>query len=134
MSLSEGNYFELMEIGDRFYRAKKWEHALAAYSEAEELDEDTASEDADLHFKRGYILFALKRIDESTNAYENCVALDENHSAAWLNLALCRQILENWTDAQESFQKAAELSPENTKCWEGLALCEGAGMLWTRNA
>jgi tetratricopeptide (TPR) repeat protein len=121
--MSAPTYSELKELGDRFYKAKKWEQALKAYDEAEEEDILAASEDDDFYFKRGFVFFELNRLDEAQDAYEQCVALNEHHSAAWTNLALCHRHRENWEEAKDAYQTAAELTPKATKPWEGLALC-----------
>jgi tetratricopeptide (TPR) repeat protein len=121
--MSAPTYSELKELGDRFYKAKKWEQALKAYDESEEVDILAASEDDDFYFKRGFVFFELNRLDEAQDAYEQCVALNEDHSAAWTNLALCHRNLENWEEAKDAYRTATELTPAATKCWEGLALC-----------
>jgi tetratricopeptide (TPR) repeat protein len=120
--MSAPTYSELKELGDRFYKAKKWEQALKAYDEAEEQDILAASEDDDLYFKRGFVFFELNRLDEAQDAYEQCVALNEDHSAAWTNLALCHRNLENWEEAKDAYRTATELTPAAAKPWEGLAL------------
>lgn len=121
--MPEQSFDELKSLGDRFYKAKKWEQALKAYDEAEEEDVLAASEDDDLYFKRGFVLFELNRLDEAQEAYEQCVALNEDHSAAWSNLALCHRNLENWEEAKDAYRTAAELAPTNPNYWQGLALC-----------
>ncbi len=121
--MSESSFEELKSLGDRFYQAKKWDQALKAYDEAEEADFLAGSEDDDLYFKRGFVLYEMNRLDEALDAYEQCVALNENHAAAWSNLALCHRNLDNWVEAEEAYRTATDLVPRNTKFWEGLALC-----------
>jgi tetratricopeptide (TPR) repeat protein len=116
--MTQQSFDELKSLGDLFYKAKKWEQALQAYDEAAEIDVND-----DLHFKRGFALFQLKRIDEAQDAYELCLADNEKNYAAWFNLALCHDNLENWEEARDAYRAAIELSPESTKPWEGLALC-----------
>lgn len=121
--MSAPTYSELKELGDRFYKAKKWEQALKAYDEAEEEDILAADEDDDFYFKRGFVFFELNRLSEAQDAYEQCVALNEDHSAAWTNLALCHRNRENWEEAKDAYRTATELTPTATKSWEGLAVC-----------
>ena len=52
--MSATTYSDLKELGDRFYRAKKWEQAIKAYEEAEEADPFAAEEDGDFCFNRGF--------------------------------------------------------------------------------
>jgi hypothetical protein len=121
--MNQPTYQQLKDLGNRFYTANQWEQALAAYQEADGVDSTSAAKDDDLYFRRSYLFLALNRINESKQACEQCISLNPNHSAAWLNLGLCFRTMGQWAAANVAYQRAAELWPENTSCWEGLALC-----------
>jgi tetratricopeptide (TPR) repeat protein len=114
-------YSDLKSLGDRFYKAKQWEQALKAYDEAEESY--VLSLDDDFYFKRGFVFHELKRVDEAIDNYESCVALNEFHLAAWTNLGLCHQIVENWQEAKDAYRTATVIKKTEINPWQGLALC-----------
>jgi tetratricopeptide (TPR) repeat protein len=118
--MSEQSYSELKSLGIRFYEAKKWEQAIKAFEEAKELDFGLAYEDDDLFFKIAYSYYELSQIDEAQEAYEECVAINDENGPAWSNLGVCHEKNENWDEALESFQNAVLYSPRLVHAWQGI--------------
>jgi tetratricopeptide (TPR) repeat protein len=121
--MSAQTYSELKELGDRFYKAKKWEQAVKAYEEAEEADSDAAEEDDDFWFNRGFALIELNRWADAQYAFEQCTAVDPDNGAAWTNLGLCHRNLEDWQEGLLAYETATEVAPSMVNAWKGLAIC-----------
>lgn len=123
--MSAPTYTELKELGDRFYKAKKWEQAVKAYEEAGEVDSDAADDDDDFWFNQGFALIELTRWDEAQYAFEQCTAAAPDNAAAWSNLGLCLQNLEDWLAAIDAYETATALNSSMVNAWKGLAICAG---------
>lgn len=123
LPMSTPDYSEMKELGDRFYKAKKWEQALKAYEEAEEADPHAAEDDADFWFNRGFCLIELKQWHNAQYAYEQCTAAAPDYAAAWSNLGLCFRNLEEWQEALEAYEVAVDAMPTMVSAWKGLAIC-----------
>jgi tetratricopeptide (TPR) repeat protein len=121
--MSATNYSDLKELGDRFYKAKKWEQAVKAYEEAEEADPFAAEEDGDFCFNRGFALIELTRWTDAQYAFEQCTAVAPENGAAWTNLGLCHRNLEDWQEGLTAYETATEVAPSMINAWKGLAIC-----------
>lgn len=121
--MSTPTYSELKELGDRFYKAKRWEQAVKAYEEAEEADFDAAEEDDDFWFKRGLAFIELTRWADAQNAFEQCTAVAPSNGAAWTNLGLCYRNLEEWQEGLSAYETATEIAPGMVNAWKGVAIC-----------
>jgi tetratricopeptide (TPR) repeat protein len=118
-------YNDLKELGDRFYKAKKWEQAAKAYEEAEDADPLAAEEDDDFCFNRGFALIELGKWADAQYAFEQCTAVAPENAAAWTNLGLCHRNLEDWQEGLAAYETATELAPGMINAWKGLAICAG---------
>jgi tetratricopeptide (TPR) repeat protein len=121
--MSATTYSDLKELGDRFYRAKKWEQAIKAYEEAEEADPFAAEEDGDFCFNRGFALIELTRWADAQYAFEQCTAVAPENGAAWTNLGLCHRNIEDWQEGLAAYETATEVAPSMINAWKGLAIC-----------
>ncbi|MFO1486701.1 MAG: tetratricopeptide repeat protein [Verrucomicrobiaceae bacterium] len=121
--MSATTFRDLKDLGDRFYKAKKWEQAIKAYEEAESADPSASEENADFWFNRGFALIELKQWTEAKYAFEQCTAIAPENSAAWTNLGLCHRSLEEWQEGLEAYETATEIAPRLVNAWKGLAIC-----------
>ena len=120
--MSSQSFDELRNLGDHFYIAEKWNQAVKAYYEAVEQDPDLDF-DATFQFNLGVALLKLDRIDEAQSAFSECVSIDDENSAAWLNLGTCEERNQDWQEAKTSFELATTYSPGLVDGWKGLARC-----------
>lgn len=121
--MSATSYSELKELGDRFYKVKKWEQAVKAYEEAECCDLASAMKDGDFWFNRGFSFIALTRWDDARYAFERCTTVAPGNAAAWTNLGLCHRNLEDWQEGLTAYETATEVAPGMINAWKGLAIC-----------
>jgi tetratricopeptide (TPR) repeat protein len=120
--MSSQSFDELRSLGDHFYKAEKWHQAVKAYNEAVEQDPNWDF-DATFQFNLGVALLKLDRIDEAQSAFSECVSIDDENSAAWLNLGTCEERNQDWQEAKTSFELATTYSPGLVEGWKGLARC-----------
>lgn len=121
--MSAQTYSELKELGNRFYKAKKWEQAVKAYAEAEEADPLAAVEDDNFCFNRGFALLELSHWLDAQYAFEQCTTIKPGNAAAWTNLGLCHRNLEDWQAGLLAYETATKLAPSMENAWKGLAIC-----------
>ncbi|CAK0807433.1 unnamed protein product, partial [Prorocentrum cordatum] len=72
--------------------------------------------------ERGNARFKEGRLEEALDAYSEACVLDRHNPALWLNRSIVNRQLENWEDAEQDAQIAAELDPSNAKAHYSRAL------------
>ncbi len=90
--------------------------AITHLQEAVASDRDHAV----AHHNLGGLLMDTERFDEAVPLLERCIALTEDeeprprvHATAWPSLARCREALGDIPGADEAWQRAMELGPDN---------------------
>lgn len=94
-----------VEIGDIYYKQKKWEQALDAYEHALE-DEQTRG--PAIYFFAALAAEHLKRLDTVTEYYRRCVELDPDYPYAQNNLGWALNRQKRYAEAEPYLRYALE--------------------------
>ncbi|MCC6677960.1 MAG: tetratricopeptide repeat protein [Phycisphaerales bacterium] len=61
--------------------------------------------------------------DQAIDLNRRAIALNPNHVGAWNNLGALLMARQNYRDAMQAFERAADLLPKDPRPYENLALC-----------
>jgi tetratricopeptide (TPR) repeat protein len=62
----------------------------------------------DPRYNKGLVLAELGRYEDAIESYNDVIALDDNHAAAWYNKGIALKALDRITEADSAFAKAKE--------------------------
>lgn len=68
----------------------------------------------------GKSCFLAQRYRESVDAYRRCIDVKRDSDAAWFNMGVAWQALENFAEAKRAFMRVLELNPNHEAAQEAL--------------
>ena len=101
--------------GDAHNDAGRYAEALAAYSQALQLD---PTDDAAWNNK-GIALNHLKRYEEALAAYDRSLQLDPHDALVWYNKGMAFNHLKRYQEALAAYNHAIQLNPNDADAWNG---------------
>jgi superkiller protein 3 len=91
--------------------------ACACTKDLEIKDESNPSD----WYKKGKALCDLGRYNESIEAYNKAIELDQSYGDAWRDEGLAFAVLQRYQESIACFEKAIELNQKDAKAWNGKA-------------
>lgn len=107
----------LYNIAQVYAATGPYEEALAAYTEAHEMDPNYSeylNERGAIHFKMGHLA-------EAERDYRQAIELSPPYAEVWTNLGQCYRTMEHMEDAIEAYSQALDLDPDVTLALVGRA-------------
>lgn len=106
----------LVGLGNSLFEQQVLEGALAAYSEACEMNPELH----DVHFRMGNAYYQLDQTEQSLKAYEKSLKLKADLPEVWYNFGNALCVMALYEQAITSFNKALELDPSNSAAFYNL--------------
>jgi peptidoglycan/xylan/chitin deacetylase (PgdA/CDA1 family)/tetratricopeptide (TPR) repeat protein len=98
-----------MELGNAFFREKKYPEALREFMAAYQLKPNSALTVNNI----GYVYFKMEKYEESVRWFEKAIALDPKRSVAYLNLGEVYLKLNKKAEAKKALTRFLELAPNS---------------------
>ncbi len=122
ISLQGNNPQHQANLGAAYFNLQEFEEAIAAYSQAIELDPDYA----DAHLNQGVILKELERYEEAVEPLDKAVNLKQDDPKAFALLAEVLVRLDRHDEAEEIARAAMKLGPSDLMNLQALTKALGA--------
>ncbi|KAJ1443441.1 hypothetical protein B484DRAFT_321612, partial [Ochromonadaceae sp. CCMP2298] len=110
---------ELKFKGNAAINAKRYEEAVAAYTEALALSADGPSSHV-YHSNRAAAYCHLNKYVEAVEDCEACLVMSPDYVKAYSRLGLANFFLERWEDAVAAYERAVELEPDSKASQDSL--------------
>ena len=108
---------QLMQEGEKLYKARLFEDALKVYKHIIALDPHNVS----AHGYKGNALGKLRLYREALAAYETALNIDEHHVSIWNATGDVLVKLGNYEEAISAYEEALKLSPKDVLTWSAKA-------------
>lgn len=99
----------LNDEGMRFYKEKKYEEALAKFSQGATLDPTNVQ----IANNAGFVLYKMEKYEESIPWLKKAIALDPNRAVAWVNLGDSFARLQRNAEARQAYEQYLQLAPNS---------------------
>ena len=103
---------ELKE-GDTYYRARRYEEALAVYDRVIQMD----PRDARAYSNKGNALRKLKRNKEALEAYERALTIEPRSAFVWISKGKIFYSSKRFDEALVAYNHALAINPNNPVIW-----------------
>jgi serine/threonine protein kinase/tetratricopeptide (TPR) repeat protein len=103
---------ELKE-GDTYYRARRYEEALAVYERVIRMNPHNAR----AYSNKGNALRKLKRYKEALEAYERALTIDPNSAFVWISEGKVFYSLKRYDEALVAYSRALVINPNDAVTW-----------------
>jgi tetratricopeptide (TPR) repeat protein len=110
------NPASFQQQGDRLFRERKFEPAVAAYQQAIKLQPDNAGAHAGLGFAYG----AMGRYPQAVEAFQQAIRLQPNSPSAYGGLGTSYHMLKRYQESRDAYQHAIRLKPDFAEAHYGL--------------
>lgn len=109
------------DLGIKAANSNEFENARAHFQKS--LNYNLSNKQLALvHYNIGVCFYRLNQPDDALKHFEQAVYLQKNHAKAFYALGMSHADLQNWQEAEKSFQKAIKVSKnKNGEIWFDLA-------------
>jgi serine/threonine protein kinase/tetratricopeptide (TPR) repeat protein len=104
---------QALKEGDTYYRARRYEEALAVYERVIQMD----PRDARAYSNKGSALRKLKRYKEALEAYERALTIEPKSAFVWISKGKIYYSSKRFDEALVAYNHALAINPNNPVIW-----------------